>query len=103
MNEKAYELFFRNFANKTKLDIILCLKEKSLNVGEITKITNIEQSNISHNLKDLIGCKIVSMQQKGKHRIYSLNKQTVVPMLGLVEKHAKKNCPAGCNKKCFGD
>lgn len=102
MNRKAYELFFKNFANKTKLDIILCLKENRLSVGEISEKTGIEQSNVSHQLKDLLACKIVNMTQKGKQRIYSLNRQTAVPMLELVEKHAKKNCPSGCNKKCFG-
>ena len=102
MSNSTYDIFFKNFANKTKLEIILCLREKPLSVGDISEKTKIEQSNISHQLKQLALCKIVEVKQKGKQRIYSLNKKTVVPMLELVEKHAKTNCPNGCFNKCPG-
>jgi len=102
MNSKSYHYFFMNFANKTKLDIILALKERDMSVNELVNDSGEEQSNISHHLKDLTLCKIVNVKQKGKQRIYSLNKQTVVPMLKLVEKHSKLNCPEGCNKICPG-
>jgi len=100
MNNKTYENFFVNFANKTKFDIIMCLKEKPLNVSQIVKKINAEQSAVSHNLKDLSLCQIVEVKQKGKERIYSLNKQTVVPLLKIVEKHVCKYCPKDCIKKC---
>ena len=53
MSKNAYESFFVNFANKTKLDIILSLKEKSKSVSEIVKTIGAEQSAVSHNLKKL--------------------------------------------------
>ena len=101
-DNKSYEYFFMNFANKTKLNIILCLKNKPMSVNEIAGKINEEQSNVSHHLKNLALCQIVNARQKGKKRIYSLNKETVVPMLNLVEKHAHKNCPNECSKKCMG-
>jgi len=88
-----------NFANKTKLNIILALENKPLSVNEITEKIKGEQSRISHNLRKLLQCHILDVKQKGKQRFYSLNSETVVPILKIVKKHVKKNCLKGCNKK----
>src|SRR3989338_6765530 len=93
----AVEVFFNNFAQKTKLKIILTLKDKPLSVSEISKQINEEQSKVSHNLKKLAQCNIVKAEQKGKLRIYSLNKETVLPLLQLVEKHVQGHCQ-GCSR-----
>ena len=98
MRCKSFDLFFQNFANKTKLDIILILKEKGLSVNQIAEELKQEQSKISHNLKKLVQCNILSVEQAGKQRIYSLNKKTVLPMLELVETHVKRFCPQ-CTKE----
>jgi len=102
MKNNSYNNFFVNFANPTKLSIILSLKDTSLSVNEISNKVNEEQSNVSHHLKDLSLCRIVYAKKQGKKRIYSLNKKTILPILELAEQHAKKNCPDGCNKKCRG-
>ncbi len=91
----SVEKFFNNFAQKTKLSIILALKEKPLSVSEITKKLNEEQSKVSHSLKKLAECNILKVKKDGKQRIYSLNKDTVLPLLNLVEEHVKNHC-----KKC---
>ncbi len=91
----AVEIFFNNFAQKTKLNIILTLKNKPLSVSEISKHINEEQSKVSHNLKKLAQCNIVKAEQQGKQRIYSLNKETVLPLLKLVDKHVNSHC-RGC-------
>ena len=101
MSKNAYESFFVNFANKTKLDIILSLKEKSKSVSEIVKTIGAEQSAVSHNLKKLNECKIVDVHKKGKERIYSLNKDTVLPMMNIVRMHIEKNCDKKCEKCGF--
>jgi len=103
MKNSSYHNFFVNFSNKTRLGIILALKEKPLNVGEITKRVNNEQSNISHQLKFLTGCHIVSSKTEGKKRVYALNKNTVVPVLKLAEKHVGNNCQDCLNhpKNCI--
>jgi ArsR family transcriptional regulator len=100
MKNYSYSKFFLNFANKTKLGIILSLKEKSMSVNELSKEIGGEQSNVSHHLKNLLGCSIVSSRKKGKKKIYSLNASTVKPMLKLVEIHAKKNCCDNCDEAC---
>ncbi|MBU0466116.1 MAG: metalloregulator ArsR/SmtB family transcription factor [Nanoarchaeota archaeon] len=105
MKSRSYDSFFANFSNGTRLAIILCLKEKALSVGEIVEKVGGEQSNVSHHLEHLRRCKILNVEKKGKKRIYSLNKKTVMPMLRLVEKHVCNNCescPMGCGSYAGG-
>jgi len=99
MKHKSYNYFFLNFANKTKFDIILALKEKPLSVSEIVEKVGKEQSAVSHSLKNLTRCNIIKVKQKGKQRLYSLNKKTVLPILELADKHVKCFCPICCKKE----
>ncbi len=96
MNNSTYHLFFTNLANPLKIDLILSLREKEKNVSELKKELHVEQSKISHALASLRTCNIVKTKQKGKERIYSLNKKTIVPMLNLIEKHSQKFCGGNC-------
>jgi len=90
---KSYDDFFQTLANPTNQSIIQELLKKPMNVTELIKNTKLEQSNISHSLKKLHECKIVEMEKKGKQRVYSLNKETIIPILTIVDRHAKKLCP----------
>ena len=104
LNHQSYNIFFSNLANPLKIGIVLSLREKEKNVTEIKKDLNVEQSKISHALQSLKNCDIVYVEQRGKERVYSLNKDTIVPMLDLINKHANvhcknKSCMFNCNKK----
>jgi ArsR family transcriptional regulator len=96
MNHNSYHVFFTNLANPLKIGIILGLKEKEKNVTEISKELGVEQSKVSHALSALKSCHIVDMKQRGKERVYSLNDETIVPMLRLIDKHANANCTEEC-------
>ena len=105
MKRNSYDNFFVNFSNGTRLAIILCLKEKPLSVSEIVEEVGGEQSNVSHHLEGLRRCKILNVKKKGKKRIYSLNKKTVIPILRLVERHVCNNCescPLACGSNIRG-
>ncbi|MDD3175085.1 MAG: metalloregulator ArsR/SmtB family transcription factor [Candidatus Nanoarchaeia archaeon] len=99
MKCKSYYHFFEVIANKTRFKIIESLMCGPLNVGQICLATKEEQSKISHNLKVLSGCNVVDVKKDGKLRIYSLNKETVEPMLRLVEKHVQTYCEGNCGLK----
>lgn len=90
-----YHIFFGNLANPLKVDIISELKEKPSSVLELAKKLNVEQSKLSHALTSLRCCSIVNVKQEGKKRIYNLNKETILPMLKLIDEHETKFC-----KKC---
>ena len=101
MNNSTYHIFFNNLANPLRIKIIISLRNKEKNVTEISKELGVEQSKISHALRNLKSCRIVDVKQKGKERIYFLNKKTIVPMLKLIDKHAKSFCDCkNCAERC---
>lgn len=102
VSSNKYHVFFTNLSNPLKIEIILCLRNKSASVNELSKVLKVEQSKLSHALASLRCCNIVEVKQEGKQRIYSLNKRTILPMLDLIDKHAKTFCSGkceGCNLK----
>lgn len=92
MKCSTYHVFFRNLANPIKVSIISALKERESSVGEMAKRLRIEQSKLSHALSSLNHCNIVTSRQKGKNRIYSLNKRTILPILKIIDKHKCMFC-----------
>jgi len=101
MSEKTYHLFFSNLANALRIKIVNSLKSNDKSVTELAEELKVEQSKVSHALASLRCCNIVEVEQKGKQRIYSLNKKTIVPMLNLIDKHALNFCKGNC-ARCGG-
>jgi len=95
----SYNTFFETIANKTRLNIVEALLKKPMSVTEICNSLNEEQSKISHNLKCLADCHFLDVKKQGKKRIYSLNKDTIVPLMKLVSKHVAKHCCKECKMK----
>lgn len=104
LNHNSYHVFFINLANQLKIGIILSLRKKEKSVTELSNDLAVEQSKISHALTSLKNCKIVESKQRGKQRIYHLNKKTIVPILSVIDKHANTFCKECCcvNQKCGG-
>ena len=88
--DNLHRLFFKAFSNETRLEIIELLRKKSLTVSEICNKTGFEQSRVSHNLKCLENCGFVKVTPNGNFRKYSLDKETILPIVNLFEKHIKK-------------
>jgi DNA-binding transcriptional ArsR family regulator len=87
MNKSTYHIFFSKLSNPSRIDIVSSLEKKPKSVGELAKELNIEQSSLSHSLKELKECNIVQVEQKGKQRIYKLSK-TIIPILKLISCHS---------------
>jgi DNA-binding transcriptional ArsR family regulator len=98
MKSSTYHVFFSKLSNPLRIKIISSLDEKPKSVSELSEKLSIEQSKLSHALKELKGCNIVNVEKKGKQRIYSLSK-TIIPILRLIECHSK-NCDKcrGCGR-----
>ena len=92
MKCNTYHVFFRNLANPIKTNIITALEEKESSVSELSKKLKVEQSKLSHALSSLRHCNLVLVKQKGKERIYSLNKKTILPILKIIDKHKCEHC-----------
>jgi DNA-binding transcriptional ArsR family regulator len=86
----SHKLLLRAIANETRFAIISLLKERPFSVGEICDKLGFEQSRVSHNLKCLVDCGFVNMEQDGRNRIYSLDDRTIRPMLQLMGKHVER-------------
>ena len=89
---EAYKIFFGTLVSKSRLKIINLLRKKSMNVSEIVKEMNIDQTMVSHNLGRLKHCGFITNEKKGKYRYYKLNEKTIKPILDLIDKHMDKNC-----------
>ena len=91
-------MFFNILSNGRRIAIIRHLYESGdQNVTEISRKTGIEQSAVSHSLTKLLGCGFVHIEIRGKHRYYSLNKETIVPLLKIIDTHIDVYCNATCN------
>lgn len=88
MNKKTYYIFFSKLSNPLRINIISSLDEKSKSVNELVEDLGVEQSKLSHALKELRACNIINFEKKGKQRIYSLSK-SIIPILRLIDCHAK--------------
>ena len=91
-------LFFETLGTRLKIGIIDKLKYGSLSVNELSRQIGQERSKVSHALLSLGECGFVDARKEGKRRIYSLNKETIIPLLNLAERHVKKYCKA-CRKQ----
>ena len=89
---ETYHIFFRNLAHPLRIKIISALREKPSSVNELSKKLNIEQSKLSHALALLNHCNFVKAKQRGKQRIYSLNKKIILPILKIIDRHKCEYC-----------
>ena len=80
------------------MKIIETLISGPKSVSEICSLIKEEQSKVSHNLRKLMECRFLDVEKKGKQRIYSLNKDTIIPILKLVERHVHKYCGEVCRR-----
>jgi len=91
-NKNTYHGFFQSLATPLKSKIIAALRKKPMSVSELSQETGIEQSKLSHALSSLRFCSLVNVKETGRKRIYSLNKETLLPILKTIEKHKCKYC-----------
>ncbi len=88
---KPQALFFQAMANPVRMQILNLLREKgSLNVTQICAGLGMEQTHVSHNLRCLAFCGLVTASRAGKSRVYSINAETVLPLLKIVDVHLRK-------------
>jgi DNA-binding transcriptional ArsR family regulator len=96
--DEAYEYFLATLSNRTRIKILNALLKDSKNVSGITAAVGTDQSTISNNLARLRSCGFVSVKPNGKERVYSLNKQTIEPLMKLINLHTSNYC-IECIKK----
>ncbi len=89
---KAYKLFFGTLTSQSRLKIINLLRKGPKNVSQIQYQLKLERTNLSHDLQRLKKCGFVSVEKQGKFRDYSLNEETIEPLMAIIDKHMVKYC-----------
>jgi len=96
--DKPHQFFFETLGNKTRLDIIHLLVHKPYRATDIAGKLDYEQSLVSHHLRRLETCGFVKASRNSTERIYQINKETIGPLLKLVDRHVNKFCKKACAK-----
>jgi ArsR family transcriptional regulator, nickel/cobalt-responsive transcriptional repressor len=65
----------------SRVQILGCLLDGPLAVGEITALLGMEQSAVSHQLRVLREAELVSAERHGKRRVYALSGDAVRELL----------------------
>ncbi|WP_311289372.1 metalloregulator ArsR/SmtB family transcription factor [Paenibacillus glycanilyticus] len=84
-NYEVKAKFIRGFSDKTRLQILECIKNKEKTVSQIVDELNGNQSNISQHLACLKGCGIIVSRQEGKYIFYSLRNAEIVQLMNIME------------------
>jgi len=92
MKSRFCSAFFDTLATKSRLDLVLALRDRPKSVGEISKAISVERTNVSHQLRRLRECSFVFERRESKKRMYSLNSEAVIPILDPAEMHVRKYC-----------
>lgn len=96
--DKPHQFFFETLGSQARWDIIHLLIDKPYRATDIADKLGYEQSLISHHLKRLETCGFVKVETNSTERIYHLNKETIEPLLKLVDRHVNKFCKKACCK-----
>jgi len=73
------------FSNKTRIQILECIKNREKTVSQIIEEVNGNQSNISQHLACLKGCGIIVGRNEGKYCYYSLRNNKIRDLLMMFD------------------
>jgi DNA-binding transcriptional ArsR family regulator len=68
----------------SRVQILGCLLNRPLAVGDITALLGMEQSAVSHQLRVLREAGLVSAERHGKRRVYAISSDAVRELLAAV-------------------
>ncbi len=88
----TYKIFFGTLVSQPRLKIINLLREGKKSVSDIMNKLKMDQTSVSHNLSRLKKCDFVSVETKGKFRYYKINKETIKPVMEIIDKHMLQHC-----------
>ena len=84
---------FKILSDKTRLSIILLVKEKEMNVSEISQALNMEQSAVSHQLSVLREARLVKSRREKRSVFYSPDDHHIYDILNQMIDHVlEKEC-----------
>ncbi len=90
--DNTYNLaeLFKVFGDSTRIRILLLLQEKEASVNEIANELNMNQSAISHQLKNLKQSKLIKNRREGQTIYYSLDDDHVYKIIEMGLAHVEE-------------
>ena len=73
--------YFQNFSDSTRIKILSCLSMMNMCVNDLSTILGINQTTISHQLKQLKDQNLVAYKRDGKILVYYLTNSNVNDMM----------------------
>ncbi|MCD6514547.1 MAG: helix-turn-helix transcriptional regulator [Candidatus Odinarchaeota archaeon] len=79
--------FFDAFGDSTRLKILFALMNEELCTCDLSKLTNLSVSAVSHQLRLLKDRKIVNYRKEGKNVFYRLDDEHIKEILKIAIRH----------------
>jgi DNA-binding transcriptional ArsR family regulator len=83
----------------SRVQILGCLLDRPLAVGEITALLGMEQSAVSHQLRVLREADLVRVERAGKRRVYALSGDAVRELLTAARHLAGQRQPGSPRRR----
>lgn len=80
--------FFRGMGDLTRLRILTALMQEPTCVGDLCILLRLEQSAVSHQLRLLRDLRLVTVERRGRHMVYSLEDDHVRQLVRQAIAHA---------------
>jgi len=77
--------FLQGFSNKTRVQILECLKENEKTVSQIVHEVEATQSSISQHLSCLRECGLIVSRQEGKYVYYKIRNEKIGSLLSMFD------------------
>jgi DNA-binding transcriptional ArsR family regulator len=88
---KSHVVIFQAHASPTRVRTLRALREPAMSLTRTRDEAGVKQTNASHNLRCNVICGLITVARMGKSRIYSLTKETVLPILEIMVDHLRKS------------
>nr|WP_211211826.1 metalloregulator ArsR/SmtB family transcription factor [Salinicoccus albus] len=85
VDDESKVKLLHGFSNKTRIQILECIKDDEKTVSQVVDELQGNQSNISQHLACLKGCGIISGRRNGKYVYYGLRNQRVRDLLTMID------------------
>ncbi len=91
-SEIIYDLadLFKIFSDSTRLKILCALFDGELSVSEITELTEVSQTAVSHQLRILKQNHLVKYRRNGKQVLYNLADDHIKSIINLGTEHIEE-------------